>query len=61
MLPLYNANAEWHYLSKQTPDEVTIIKIVDSDDTVKAPCECMRFIELPLVRGNAVPMIIPSN
>lgn len=53
MLPLYNANAEWHYLSKQTPDEVTIIKIVDSDTTVKASCELYSIVSRGL-GGNTI-------
>lgn len=48
VLPLYNAEAEWHYLSEQTPGEVTIIKIVDSDSTVKAPCELHSLLSVSL-------------
>jgi hypothetical protein len=38
MLPLYNPDASWHYLSEQKPNEVTIMKIVDSATDVVAPC-----------------------
>lgn len=38
ILPLYNPDASWHYLSEQTPNEVTIMKIVDSKGDVAAPC-----------------------
>jgi hypothetical protein len=38
ILPLYNPAAKWHYLSQQTPNEITIMKIVDSDQNVQAAC-----------------------
>lgn len=39
ILPLYNKDAKWYYLRHQTPEEMTIMKIVDSDFNVKAPCK----------------------
>ena len=38
LLPLYNPDAKWYYLGRQCSDEVTIIKIFDSDTDVAAPC-----------------------
>lgn len=37
--PLYDPNAKWYYLSNQSPDEVLILKIFDSDENVPARCK----------------------
>jgi len=34
--PLYNPDAKWYYLNRQTKDETLILKIFDSDETAKA-------------------------
>jgi hypothetical protein len=39
VMPIYNPDAKWYYLDRQRPDELTIMKIVDSDQTAKAKCE----------------------
>ena len=38
LLPLYNPDAKWYYLNGQGSDEVTVIKIFDSDTDVAATC-----------------------
>lgn len=35
----YNPGHRWHYLSEQGNDEVTVLKIYDSDKTVDANCK----------------------
>ncbi|KAI1121605.1 putative 7 alpha-cephem-methoxylase [Nemania abortiva] len=36
--PLESEEYKWHFLNKQTPDEVLFMKMNDSDTTVKAQC-----------------------
>lgn len=36
---MFNADTRWHYLSRQSPDEVILMKMFDSDRKVKAKCE----------------------
>lgn len=36
---LYRDKYNWHYLSRQTPEEVTLLKISDSNLTAKATCK----------------------
>ena len=38
LLPLYNPNAKWYYLNRHRSDELTIIKIFDSDSNINASC-----------------------
>lgn len=38
VLPLYNSDSKWYYLRHQTPEEVTIMKIIDSESNVRATC-----------------------
>ncbi|KAL2036840.1 hypothetical protein N7G274_010383 [Stereocaulon virgatum] len=38
LLPLYNPDTKWYYLNGQHNDEVTVIKIFDSDADVAASC-----------------------
>jgi hypothetical protein len=45
LLPLYNPDAKWYYLNGQHSDEVTVIKIFDSDDDVAASCLSTFFID----------------
>lgn len=44
MYGMYKARHKWHYLKHQTPEEVTLIKIFDSDPDVRAQCEFLLFV-----------------
>jgi hypothetical protein len=35
----YNSKHQWYYLSRQLPDEVTMLKIHDSDQSAQVRCE----------------------
>jgi hypothetical protein len=39
-------NHAWHYLSNQTQNEVTLIKIFDSDESSKAKCEYLPITDV---------------
>lgn len=39
LLPLYNKNCRWHYLSDQTPDDILLFKSYDSREQSKAKCK----------------------
>jgi len=39
LLPLYNKNCRWHYLSDQMPDDILLFKSYDSREQSKAKCK----------------------
>ncbi|KAJ9604891.1 hypothetical protein H2200_010280 [Cladophialophora chaetospira] len=58
ILPLYNPRAEWWYLSEQTPNEVVIMKIVDSaqdEDEIRASCCPHTAFDVPGFDPNSPP------
>lgn len=46
LLPLYNPDAKWYYLNSQHNDEVTVIKIFDSDADVAASCLSISDVDI---------------
>jgi hypothetical protein len=66
VLPTYNPDAKWYYLERQRPDELTIMKIVDSDQTAKAtceflPCEVYAEVNFPLQVVHTLRSITPKS
>jgi hypothetical protein len=43
LLPLYNKNCRWHYMSDQTPDDILLFKSYDSREQSKAKCKWLSY------------------
>ncbi|KAK3384247.1 hypothetical protein B0T24DRAFT_588827 [Lasiosphaeria ovina] len=55
MYGLYSSNQRWHYLRNQTPEEVFLIKIFDSNFQVAAKCSLHAAFDCTKVDQDALP------
>ena len=64
MYLLHNDKQKWYYLSRQTPDDVLLIKIYDSSQDVKAISEPYRHhssTSIGSIRQSQIVRIPPSS